>query len=142
MSTKTKHNEPFQPFPVRCEYCGKQFTPGLHKYRQKWHGCQKSEEARVNIQREKQRYYDKNVRPMLKNKPKRSRKSGSSERHFILLAEGSRLYPCKSKVSSECWGESPNRFNCPPCLEKLENSEEIGLDVLGFSTIDPPNILL
>ena len=137
-----KQKVPFQPKSIKCSYCGETFTPGPHKYRQKWHGCPQSTIVRDAIQKEKQKIYDMYVRPMLKGNAKRSRKSGYSERHFVLLAEGAKMYPCKSRVSSECWGESPNRFNCPNCLEKLENSEDIGIDVLGFSVLDPPNILL
>lgn len=132
----------FQPKPQKCEFCGEMFQPGPHKYRSRWHGCEKSEKARIAIQKEKQKLYDLTERPKLKNRKKKKKRSMSSDRHFIILAEGAKLYPCKSRVSSECWGESYNRFNCPACLEKLENSEEIAIDVLGFSTIDPPHILL
>lgn len=136
-----KRNERFQPKPRVCPYCGETFTPGPHKFRTKWHDCDKALEARKKIDQENQRRYDREVRPTLKDQPKKNRKSGSSERHYWFLAPGAKMYPCQSRVSPDCWGESPNRFNCPPCLEKLTSNEESCLDLLGFSTLDPPNII-
>lgn len=132
----------FQPKAVLCSFCGERFVPGKYKYRQKWHDCLQSLNARDKIQKEKQKVYDRYARPMLRGREKRSRKSGYSDRHFVFLAEGAKLYPCKSQVSSDCWKMSANRFNCPSCLEKLENLDDIGLDVLGFSTLDSPDISL
>ena len=141
MSRKRTRTVPNQPSPVFCDYCGKWFVPGLYKFRQKWHQCEEAIAAREQLHKEKERMYDKNVRPLLKDRPKVSRMSSHCSRNAFFLAEGAKLYQCKSKGSADCWGMSPNRFNCPPCLERLEGLDGIRIDVLGHSTLDPPRIL-
>jgi hypothetical protein len=141
-TTRHQRVEKYLPPRRKCPYCGKWWTPGPHKFRVKWHDCKKAQEARRIIEREKQKEYDEKVRPQLQNSKKKLRKSMSSDRHLVRLADGAKLYECKSKVSNDCWGKSPNRFNCPACLEKLENTEDICIDVLGYAVYDPPNMLL
>jgi len=101
-----------------------------------WHGCPESVKAREEADKRKQKAYDKDKRPGLIKKEKKLRKSASSDRHLVRLANGSKMYECQSKVSEDCWGRSHNRFNCPACLEKLESMEDICLDVLGYPVVD------
>jgi hypothetical protein len=112
-----------------CEYCGETYHVKHKAYRTKWHGCQESIAAREEIQKQKQKDYDRTKR--VRTKGPKPRHFTKDKRLFVKDGHGTPLYKCQSRVSENCWGVSYNRFNCPACLERLEQDPNVVTDILG-----------
>ncbi len=115
--------------PILCPYCGQHWTP--KSCWQKHHGCPEDKEAARERKRAQDRAYSKRLFASgfkrdgsdfygNQNKP-RGKRSRYHNAYFI--PEGTRLYPCQSRLSRDCYGESVNRYHCPACLPIAENRE-------------------
>jgi hypothetical protein len=123
------HEEISPTSPRKCPYCGAVWTPKYKAYRSIYHGCPDSIREREDLRRTKQREYDKHKR---KDRVRTGRRRTQSGHYYNTTAISNTInYECQSRVSEHCWVTSPNRFNCPACLEVLENDPDITMDVLG-----------
>jgi len=67
----------------------------------------------------------------------RTQDKRTSLRRYYDPGEGRTLYRCRARVSPFCWVVSVNRFNCPSCLEYLEDDPDNPMDVLGWDIDEP-----